>query len=64
MFRHVIALAQEMGLKCVVEGVESEKQLDTLKDNNCFIAQGFYFDKPLPVEDYEKRLDHYTYKNM
>ena len=62
MFRHVIALAQEMGLKCVVEGVESEKQLDTLKDNNCFIAQGFYFDKPLPVEIFEKKMESKIYE--
>ena len=56
MFRHVIALAHDIGLKCVVEGVETEEQLGVLKENDCFVAQGFYFDKPLPVEEFEKRL--------
>ena len=62
MFNHVISMAQDLGMKCVVEGVETEKQIELLKKNNCRIAQGFFFDKPLPVEEFEKRLEnkHYT----
>ena len=45
-----------MGLECVVEGVETEKQLELLRTNCCNIAQGFYFDKPLPVEEFERRM--------
>ena len=56
MFKHVVALAQDMGLECVVEGVETEKQLELLRTNCCNIAQGFYFDKPLPVEEFERRM--------
>ena len=61
MFRHVVAMAQAMGLECVAEGVETVRQLELLKDNECRIAQGFYFDKPLPVEEFEKKLGDYTY---
>jgi EAL domain-containing protein (putative c-di-GMP-specific phosphodiesterase class I) len=57
-------MARELGLECIAEGVETKEQVEVLRDNSCNIAQGFYYDKPLPVEDYEKRLDHYTYKNM
>ena len=62
MFNHVISMAQDLGMKCVVEGVETEKQIELLKKNKCRIAQGFFFDKPLPVEEFEKRLEnkHYT----
>ena len=56
MFKHVVALAQDMGMECVVEGVETEKQLELLRKNCCNIAQGFYFDKPLPVEEFEHRM--------
>jgi len=56
MFKHVVALAQDMGLECVVEGVETEKQLEILRTNCCNIAQGFYFDRPLPVEKFERRM--------
>ena len=58
MLRYVIAMAQEMGLECIVEGVETPEQLKVLLDNKCFMAQGFYFDRPLPVAEFETRLDH------
>lgn len=61
MFRHVVAMAQAMGLDCVAEGVETEKQLEILKDNECRIAQGFYFDKPLPLDEFEAKLGGFTY---
>ncbi|MGN0609204.1 MAG: putative bifunctional diguanylate cyclase/phosphodiesterase [Oscillospiraceae bacterium] len=57
MLKHIIALAQDIGLSCIVEGVESAEQVRLLKENNCFYAQGFYFDKPMPVEEFEKRLN-------
>ena len=61
MFRHVIAMAHDMGIKCVVEGVETKEQLELLRNNKCYLAQGFYYDKPLPVEDFEKRLNNKKY---
>ena len=56
MLRHVIAMAQDMGLECIVEGVETEEHVLLLQDNNCFRAQGYFFDKPMPVRDFEERL--------
>ena len=56
MFKYVVAMAREMGLECIAEGVETEKQVEVLKQNSCEIAQGFYYDKPLPVNEYEKRI--------
>lgn len=61
MFNHVISMALDIGMECVVEGVETIKQVELLKDNHCDIAQGFYFDKPLPFEEFEKRLDNKGY---
>lgn len=56
MFRHVVAMAKELGLECVAEGVESEYQVNLLRQNHCDLAQGFFFDKPLPMADFESRL--------
>lgn len=56
MFRHVISMVNELGIECIVEGVETEKQLELLRSNNCFYAQGFFFDRPLPVRNFEQRL--------
>lgn len=61
MFKYVVAMARELGLECIAEGVETPTQLAVLRDNNCDLAQGFLFDKPLPVEEFEKRLDMRTY---
>ena len=56
MLKSVIALSQALGIECITEGVETLEQIILLKKNNCFLAQGFYFDKPLPMEEFEKRL--------
>lgn len=56
MLKHLISLSQDMGLECIVEGVETVEHVKLLKENNCYLAQGFYFDRPLPVCEFEKRL--------
>lgn len=56
MFRHLVSLAQDMEIECIVEGVESVEQIKLLKESNCYLAQGFYFDKPLAVTEFEKKL--------
>lgn len=61
MFKHVAALTKDLGLECVVEGVETEKQVELLRKNHCDVAQGFYFDRPLPLEEFEERLSRRFY---
>lgn len=56
MLKHIIGMAQNLGLECIAEGVETAEQVTILKENNCYNAQGYLFDKPLPVEEFEKRL--------
>ena len=62
MFGHVVRMAKQLGLECIAEGVETQRQVEILRDNNCDLAQGFYFDRPLPVEDFEKRLHQHYYE--
>lgn len=61
MFRHVVNMAKEIGLTCVAEGVETINQVNILRKCGCDIAQGFYYDKPLPVKEFEERLDRHFY---
>lgn len=56
MLKYVISMAQELGLECIVEGVESPEQVELLKDFSCFRAQGYFFDKPLPVSVFQRKL--------
>jgi len=57
----VVNMAKEIGLTCVAEGVETREQVDILRKNGCEIAQGFYYDKALPVREFEKRLVRNSY---
>ena len=61
MYKHVVNMIHEMGMECVTEGVETKWQVDLLKKNKCLVAQGFYFDKPLPVGEFENRLEKQFY---
>lgn len=58
MLRHIITMSQDLGLECIVEGVETAEQVKLLKDCKCYLAQGFYFDRPLPVKEFEQKLDN------
>ncbi|MGN0437244.1 MAG: EAL domain-containing protein [Lachnospiraceae bacterium] len=64
MLRHLLSMIQDMGLRCIVEGVETVEQVRLLKENNCYYAQGYYFDRPLVVDEFEKRLDALDEKPM
>lgn len=57
MLRHIINMSQDLGLECIVEGVETAEQVKLLKDCKCYLAQGFYFDRPLPVKEFEQKLE-------
>ena len=61
-YSHVVALARDLGLECITEGVETSKQVEILRNCRCFFAQGFVFDKPMPVADFEKKLENPHYK--
>ena len=48
-----IALAKKLDMKIVAEGIETREQVDFLATVDCDLIQGYYFDKPMPVEEFE-----------
>jgi EAL domain-containing protein (putative c-di-GMP-specific phosphodiesterase class I)/ActR/RegA family two-component response regulator len=46
-----IEIGHELGMKVIAEGVETAEQLEFLRANNCDLAQGYFFSRPLPVPD-------------
>lgn len=56
VIENIIKMAHSMGLMTIAEGVESEEQFEILKNLGCDIVQGFYFSRPLNVDDFEKYL--------
>ena len=51
----VIRLSHNIGMEVVSEGVETQNHIDMLADMNCDCYQGFYFSKPIPVDEFEKK---------
>ncbi len=52
----VIGMAQSLKLRIVAEGVETLEQLEFLRALHCDDAQGYYFSRPVPPEQFEKLL--------
>jgi diguanylate cyclase (GGDEF)-like protein len=48
--RAIVVLAQQLGLKTVAEGVESEQQIRQLNEIGCELVQGFFLARPLSPE--------------
>ncbi|MBD8033701.1 MULTISPECIES: putative bifunctional diguanylate cyclase/phosphodiesterase [Solibacillus] len=56
MVSAIITLARALDLKIVAEGVEENKDLLLLREFNCEFVQGYYYSRPLNIEDFSKRL--------
>ena len=55
----IISLAHALKLKVVAEGVETKEELEILRKHHCEFVQGFYFSKPLCVNEFSKVLKGY-----
>ena len=51
---HTIGMAKDLNLQVIAEGVETKAHVDFLKESHCDIAQGYFFAKPMPVEEFER----------
>lgn len=54
---NIINLAKGLGLKVISEGVETMDQARFLKENHCDMVQGYFFYKPMPMEELERLID-------
>jgi diguanylate cyclase (GGDEF)-like protein/PAS domain S-box-containing protein len=54
--RAIILLAHNLGMHVLAEGVETKEHLEFLKAEECDMAQGYYFSKPVPAKDFEVLL--------
>ncbi len=59
LVRAIIAMAHGLGLEVIAEGVETKEQWEFLKAEKCDYAQGYYFSKPLSVDDFLLWVDEY-----
>lgn len=54
--RSLIALAHDLGLEVIAEGIEHQEQLDFLRDHGCEYIQGFLFSRPMTADDFQQLL--------
>lgn len=50
----IIAMSQALGLRVIAEGVETEEQRAYLENHSCQAFQGYLFNKPAPLEQFEE----------
>ena len=53
----MVRMAKCLGLKTLAEGVETQEQMDFLKEIGCEKAQGYYYGKPQPLADTMKHME-------
>ncbi len=57
---HTISMSRDIGLNIIAEGVETNAQAQFLKNCGCDAAQGFYYSKPIPVEEFDRQFKEKT----
>lgn len=70
VIRNVIAMCRDLKLDVVTEGIETKQQVDFITSCGCQIAQGYYYAKPLPVDEFSvfandhltNTQDNYTFR--
>ncbi len=53
ILRNIISLSDDLGISSLTEGVETKDQYHMLADMKCKMFQGYYFAKPMPVDQFE-----------
>jgi EAL domain-containing protein (putative c-di-GMP-specific phosphodiesterase class I) len=56
----IIAMAHNLGLKVIAEGVETQAQRTFLEQHGCLVYQGYLFSKPVPIDEFESLLTDNT----
>lgn len=62
MISHLVHMIRDLNRLVICEGVETKKELVFLEGISCDMIQGYYFDKPLPHDEFQERLLHPRYK--
>ncbi|MFT3929093.1 MAG: EAL domain-containing protein [Spongiibacteraceae bacterium] len=60
LVRTIIAMAHNLGMEVIGEGVETELQADFIRDRECHLGQGYFYTKPLPAGEFGKWLKKYS----
>ena len=54
MINYIMFMAERLGIRTIVEGVENKEQMEFVRRIGCDIIQGYYYSKPITKEEFEK----------
>lgn len=54
---HIISYAKSRNMEVVAEGVETEGQREMLREESCDMIQGYYYQRPMPSQEFGKLLE-------
>ena len=57
IMRGIVTLSEELDAKIVCEGVENQKDVQLMKEIGAYVAQGYYYSKPIPEDEFEAILN-------
>ena len=55
--KNIINLSGDLNVTALTEGVETKQQFNQLVDMGCTLFQGYYFAKPMPINEFETFVD-------
>ena len=57
IMRGIVKLGEELEAQIVCEGVETEADVNLMKEIGAYVAQGYFYSKPVPEVDFEEKLE-------
>lgn len=57
IINYILLIAKSLGVKTIVEGVETKEQMEFIRDIKADMIQGYYYSKPLLKDEFEKYFD-------
>ena len=57
IIQKTVEMAKELNKRVICEGVETIEQVEFLKSIGCDMVQGFYYAKPMPMDEFFERLE-------
>lgn len=60
----ILVMTEELGIKCIIEGVEHQQQADYFNQKGVYAIQGYFYHKPVSGDDLIKLLDHHKLERV
>ena len=61
IIRSIILMAKNLSIHTLAEGAETKEQVDFLRESGCEDIQGYFYGKPMSIEEFEEKLGEGSY---